>query len=143
MRKNITLRVTPTSTVGTKTFHIHGRRSTGTLIVRRDQDGFRVGLALCGPGESFRRKTGRQIAFTRLQSGAIGRMPKKGFYFFPGQDPGAWESQLSDMCTMLMAAKQPDLMLLEELSRLVSSFPEHFQYQKDQPAPQKALVASQ
>lgn len=60
-------------TRGTKTFHLPFQRNAElgpelTIMVRRDDDGtYSAGLAVCSPDDQFVKRTGRRIAFHRLE----------------------------------------------------------------------------
>ena len=122
------MRATPTNTEGTKTFHIHGNRTSCTLIVRRDGDGFRMGIALLSEDDQFNRKTGRQIAFTRLFSGTnCVRAPKQGFYHFAGANPEAWDTQREEVSDMFMGANSQDISLLDQVAHIIDELPDHLE----------------
>ncbi len=124
------MQVTPENTVGTKTFHLQGTVNRATVIARRDEGGFRLGIAICSSSDQFSRKRGRMIAFGRLETGrAQGRENGRGYFFLPGFDPCA--EQCSDALNRILEwfgqAAEDDLELLQDLGDVIADLPKHLE----------------
>lgn len=139
------MQVTPENTVGTKTFHLQGAMTRATVIARRDEDGFRLGIAICSDRDQFSRKRGRMIAFGRLNTGLYeARENGRGYYFLPGHEPLAEKTQqvraeIQHLFTLTSSITDNDL--ITEMSKLVAVLAQHLDLTVAQIVDQKAAAA--
>lgn len=124
-------KVTPESTVGTKTFHLHGSHSHATVVAQRDPDGFRMGIAICNPLDQFSKRLGRRIAFGRLTHGVrVNSINGQGYYFIPGhvpQDEVVEEISVMAPGVPLERFIKVDQVLQVEMQKLFKSLPLHLE----------------
>ena len=139
------MQVTPENTIGTKTFHLQGALTRATVIARRDEDGFRLGISICSLADQFSRKRGRMIAFGRLNTGLHeARENGRGYYFLPGNDPLAEKThqvraEIQHLFTRTTSIT--DLDLIAEMSKLVAALSQHLELTVAQIVDQKAAAA--